>query len=278
MKNYYELLAVARDAPPEEVKRAFRREIARYHPDKVAHLGPEFLGIAEARAAELTEAYRVLMDPMARAQYDGQQHGGDTTGAATHATPDPDRPQHTRSTSEGNGTAAADPPPADEGTPSKQHFKEERATRDEYVRRAAIARFRVAIAAALGHPDAAPARGFDVGFLTKPRRGLFGKSEPALHVLARFVPTVDVQALEETWTLAAKAATRGAGGASVFLMGSGLAPASELAGRIADLRRRSRGRVAPVVVPIDVRDWDALIPTDACPAVRSILDRLRRAN
>ena len=33
-----------------------RREIARYHPDKVQHLGPEFQEIAATRAAELTEA------------------------------------------------------------------------------------------------------------------------------------------------------------------------------------------------------------------------------
>ncbi|HSL20722.1 MAG TPA: J domain-containing protein [Vicinamibacterales bacterium] len=274
MKNYYELLSVAADATADDVKRAFRREIARYHPDKVAHLGPEFLQIAEARAAELTEAYRVLMDPMARAQYDGQR-GGDHGAPSGRPTPEPQRPRP-RPASPGQEPLTAEPAPEAPGTPPAQHFKDERATRDEYVRRAAIARFRAAIAAALGQPDAAPARGFDAGFLARPRRGLFGKSEPAFHVLARFVPTVDAAALEETWTLASKAGTASSGGASVFLMGSGLAPAAELAGRIADLRRRSRGRVPPVVVPVDVRDWEALVPTDASPAVRTILDRLKR--
>lgn len=46
MKTYYELLDVAPQASSDEIKRAFRREIARYHPDKVQHLGPEFQEIA----------------------------------------------------------------------------------------------------------------------------------------------------------------------------------------------------------------------------------------
>jgi DnaJ-class molecular chaperone len=70
LKTHYELLGVASDAPAEEIKRAFRREIARYHPDKVQHLGAEFQEIAATRAAELTEAYRVLMDDGQREKYD----------------------------------------------------------------------------------------------------------------------------------------------------------------------------------------------------------------
>ena len=45
-KTHYELLGVAADAPAEEIKHAFRREIAKYHPDKVQHLGQEFQDIA----------------------------------------------------------------------------------------------------------------------------------------------------------------------------------------------------------------------------------------
>ena len=70
MKTYYEILGVPAAATADEIKRAFRREIARYHPDKVHHLGTEFQEIAAVRAAELTEAYRVLMDESARHQYD----------------------------------------------------------------------------------------------------------------------------------------------------------------------------------------------------------------
>src|SRR5688572_22690180 len=48
-KNYYELLELAPSAPVDEIKRAFRREIAKYHPDKVQHLGKEFQEIAAIR-------------------------------------------------------------------------------------------------------------------------------------------------------------------------------------------------------------------------------------
>ena len=62
MTTYYELLEVAPDAPADEIKRAFRREIAKYHPDKVQHLGKEFQDIAASKAAELTQAYKTLSD------------------------------------------------------------------------------------------------------------------------------------------------------------------------------------------------------------------------
>src|SRR6188508_1270830 len=63
------MLSVARNAPADEIKKAFRREIARYHPDKVQHLGQEFQEMASGIAADLTEAYRILMDPALRAKY-----------------------------------------------------------------------------------------------------------------------------------------------------------------------------------------------------------------
>mgnify|MGYP003349405467 CR=1 FL=1 len=53
MKTHYELLAVEPTADADTIKKAFRREIARYHPDKVIHLGAEFQEMAATRAAEL---------------------------------------------------------------------------------------------------------------------------------------------------------------------------------------------------------------------------------
>src|SRR3954471_15919999 len=66
------MLEVAPDASGDEIKRAFRREIAKYHPDKVQHLGKEFQEIAASKAAELTRAYKTLTDPAARAEYDAE--------------------------------------------------------------------------------------------------------------------------------------------------------------------------------------------------------------
>src|SRR5260221_5429912 len=75
------MLSVAPDAPADEIKKAFRREIARYHPDKVQHLGPEFQEMASGMAADLTEAYRILMDPPQRAKYDADLFGAAAAGA-----------------------------------------------------------------------------------------------------------------------------------------------------------------------------------------------------
>src|SRR2546430_10792065 len=70
LKNYYELLEIVSTASSDEVKRAFRAQIAKYHPDKVQHLGKEFQEMAAGRAAELTEAYRVLSNETERGDYD----------------------------------------------------------------------------------------------------------------------------------------------------------------------------------------------------------------
>ena len=70
--TYYELLGVALTASSDEIRSAFRREIARYHPDKVQHLGNEFQSIAAIRSAELTQAYKTLTDGTLRADYDAR--------------------------------------------------------------------------------------------------------------------------------------------------------------------------------------------------------------
>jgi molecular chaperone DnaJ len=64
-KDYYETLGVAKDAAPEEIKRAYRQLARQWHPD-VNGNGPE----AEEKFKELGEAYAVLSDPEKRQRYD----------------------------------------------------------------------------------------------------------------------------------------------------------------------------------------------------------------
>ena len=279
MKTHYDLLDVAPDAPSDEIKRAFRREIARYHPDKVQHLGQEFQSLAAGRAAELTEAYRVLMDASTRAAYDEQVRSGTApqlqrpaSGASPGAAARPAESEQ--------AARAPQPPPREEAPAEPQadtrSFKQERQSRDDFVRKAAVTRMREAISGALGRTEALAVAGFDVSCRYKAKRALFKKREPNLRVLARYVPSVDAAAIDETWPLATRAVARPDESVCVFLMGSGLASRTELASAITEQRRKTRGRAPLVFVPLDVRDWEALVPTDAPAAVKTIIERLRK--
>jgi molecular chaperone DnaJ len=65
MKDYYELLGVARDASEVDLKKAFRQLAMKYHPDR----NPED-SEAEEKFKEINEAYSVLSDTEKRSNYD----------------------------------------------------------------------------------------------------------------------------------------------------------------------------------------------------------------
>ncbi|CAM5793782.1 MULTISPECIES: molecular chaperone DnaJ [Brevibacillus] len=67
-RDYYEVLGVSKDADTEEIKKAYRKLARKYHPDVNKEAD------AEAKFKEVKEAYDVLSDSQARAQYDRFGH------------------------------------------------------------------------------------------------------------------------------------------------------------------------------------------------------------
>jgi molecular chaperone DnaJ len=73
-RDYYETLGVSRTASEVEIKRAFRTQARKYHPDV------NKASDAEARFKEINEAYEVLSDARKRSAYDRYGHVGQAGG------------------------------------------------------------------------------------------------------------------------------------------------------------------------------------------------------
>jgi molecular chaperone DnaJ len=77
-RDYYEILDVSKSASAEEIKRAYRKQALKYHPDK--NPGDKD---AEEKFKEAAEAYEVLSNDEKRARYDRFGHAG-LGGAASN--------------------------------------------------------------------------------------------------------------------------------------------------------------------------------------------------
>ncbi|HXP60940.1 MAG TPA: molecular chaperone DnaJ [Dongiaceae bacterium] len=79
-RDYYQVLGVAREAGPEDIKKAYRKLAVEYHPDK--NPGDKS---AEEKFKELGEAYEVLSNPQQRAAYDQYGHAAFDRRAGAYA-------------------------------------------------------------------------------------------------------------------------------------------------------------------------------------------------
>lgn len=275
MRNYYEMLSIERTADASTIKTAFRREIARYHPDKVVHLGTEFQEMAATRAAELTVAYKTLSDEALRAEYDTKLAEG---------LPTPPKMPLVRPPAE-EPAAPEPPPPVQEETAryktpvpqsGRSRFESERAGRDVIIRRAVAVRVQAVLEAAYGKMDTPTVRGFDIAFVptAKPRM----LATPLPRVLVRVVETVDGAALSEAWTNASRARIHsGKSPVVVLLFGRHIVPQPELLRALQNFERQPKGPDRPhelAVVAVDAADWNCRLPPGVSASVRKLIEHI----
>ena len=75
-RDLYAMLGVPRGASDADIKKAYRKEALRWHPDK----NPEQKELAEKRFKEISQAFKVLSDANERAHYDRYGSERDASG------------------------------------------------------------------------------------------------------------------------------------------------------------------------------------------------------
>ncbi|HTO69635.1 MAG TPA: response regulator [Myxococcota bacterium] len=71
-QNHFEVLGVADDAPPDDVRKAFMTLAKTFHPDKVGRRSPELVELAGKVFARISEAHDALASPEKRQIYVAQ--------------------------------------------------------------------------------------------------------------------------------------------------------------------------------------------------------------
>ncbi|MGH9383226.1 MAG: J domain-containing protein [Vicinamibacterales bacterium] len=243
-RTHYELMSIDPSADDAGIKTAFREQIARYHPDKVVHLGQEFQELAAERTAELTAAYTTLIDPALRRQYDESLR---VRQVVRH-------------------DSGADP----------ARFSAERAGGDGIVQRALIGRVRNAVIDLYGAVDSPRVRGFDLTLVPTTSPPLMRSPFPRVFVKLRDV--ADAAQVREACAEAARAGLHVPGSPiNVLLFGKRLSDEPQILMACDNVRNQRRAGVPEktFAVVIDAADWRALFASSAPPALRRFIDRLR---
>ena len=275
MKTHYEVLGLDPSADAETIKKAFRREIARYHPDKVIHLGQEFQEMAATRAAELTVAYKILTGDASRAEYDAGISGAGPTSPVAPAQP----------TSPASSSAPS--PPAQESRERDQgyaapvsntrQFETERAGRDVILMRAMTHRVKTIVEELHGKVETPLIKGFDLVMVPIKGARFLGAAPP--RVLVKVVDTADAAAVNESWSNAARARVHVSRSPLIVLLLAGkIAGQGELLRAVEALGRQPKPADGPseiAVVIVDAADWSARLPPGASAVVKTLADRLR---
>src|SRR3954465_2978829 len=117
-RTHYEILGVARDAAPEQIKRRFRQLAREHHPD----VARDKAGSHQA-FVRISEAYRVLIDPLRRADYDltlrdrERRQTPPSAGARPGPPPRPGAPNYGQRRPPGTPPPGAGPRPAGAARP-----------------------------------------------------------------------------------------------------------------------------------------------------------------
>ncbi len=82
-EDFYKILEVNKNASEAEIKKAYRKQARKYHPDKFSSSTEAEKAQAEKKFKEVNEAYQILSDPEKRSQYDNFGHAAFEQGGAS---------------------------------------------------------------------------------------------------------------------------------------------------------------------------------------------------
>lgn len=75
MKDYYDILGVSRDASEDDIKKAYKKIMLKYHPDRMGNKSDKEKKEAEEIVKSANEAYETLSDPQKKQEYDNPGFG-----------------------------------------------------------------------------------------------------------------------------------------------------------------------------------------------------------